>query len=787
MSISPPGAQTAEFHQEWFASPARFWEEGLVLGNGRLGAVIFGGTHEERILLNEETLSAGHPVPTQDPTVRSALEEVRGLIRQKRYTEADRLAESRLYGTYTEPYLPLGTLTIRTEPTGEPAEYRRSLDFRRANARVEFSVNSSRVIRESFVSAPDNVLVVRLTMEGPAKWDALLQFTSPLDSTVQAIGDSLIANGRCPTHRPCWGSQEPPTYTEHSRRFSAQLRIKTTEGSVTTEGPALRIKDCREAVLYFSASSSTHTFDPEWTVRKHLDEISRRRYEEIRSRHEADFTPKYDACTLELDGGIPQLPTDERLRRASEGPSDPTLDALLFHFGRYLLLSSSRPGTQAANLQGIWNPYLQPPWSCNYTLNINVQMNYWPAEVTGLSECHEPLFDFIESLQPAGRLIARENYGCRGFCVHHQTDGTRTAHARGVTPAGVQHRNAGRWAMWPMAAAWLCRHYWEHYCFNQNHEFLANRAWPVMREAAEFLLDWMQEDNAGYLTTIPSTSPENLFVLPDGSEGSLSAGATMDLQIIRDLFRILLAAASALGKTDPVCEEIREALPRLLPNRIGRHGQLQEWSEDWDRPEDKHRHVSHLFAVFPGCEITPEQTPELAAAARQSLELRGDEGTGWSRAWKVSLWARLRDGNRAAKLLRQFQTFVQPAEEPFFDNFQGGLYPNLFSACPPLQIDGNFGATAGIAEMLLQSHRLSHGGLTIVELLPALPDAWPQGRVRGLRARGALTVSLSWKNGRIESFEITARPGTTFVLSHSGTNETLILNSTGRHSFGLTA
>jgi len=780
MSTRPPGAGSADFHRLWFENPARFWEEGFALGNGRLGAVMFGGTHEERFLLNEETLSAGHPGATHDPAVRPALEEVRRLIREKRYAEADRLAEDRLYGEYTEPYLPLGTLTLQTDLPGEVTDYRRTLDLHRAGALVEFTAGGSRFFREVFVSAPDNALVLRLAVEGPATLQAAFQLSSPLSSTIQAADRSLICTGHCPTHRPCWGSQEAPTYDKKSRPFSAQIRVVTGSGSVRVEGASLRLENCREAILLFSAASS----EPGATFSHHLDTLEKRSFVELRTRHEEDFVPLYESCALELDGGIPTVPTDERLRRASDGNTDPTLDTLLFHFGRYLLLSCSRPGTLAANLQGIWNPYMQPPWSCNYTMNINVQMNYWPAEVTGLGACHEPLFDFVESLQPAGRLIARENYGCRGFCVHHQTDATRTAHARGVTPAGVHHKHAGRWAMWPMAAAWLCRHYWERYCFDQNADFLADRAWPVMREACEFLLDWLQEDETGNLITIPSTSPENLFRLPDGTDCSLSAGATMDLQIIRDLFGILLAADAILGKNDPVSTEVRAALPRLLPTKIGQHGQLQEWREDWDRPDDEHRHVSHLFGLYPGSEITPDETPDLAAAARKSLEMRGDEGTGWSRAWKVSLWARLRDGNRALKLLRQFQTFVQPAEEPFFDNFHGGLYPNLFSACPPLQIDGNFGVTAGIAEMLLQSHRLTSEGRPIVELLPALPELWASGRVHGLRARGALTVSMSWLDGSLKTAEITGQPGAVFLLCRPQASEIVTLDSTGRHTFG---
>lgn len=773
------GEACRDFHTIWFQSPAQFWEEGFALGNGRLGAVVYGGTEQERLLLNEETLYAGRPGHTHDASVPPVLQEVRKLIREKRYAEADALAEAKLYGEYTQPYLPLGEILIDTSLPGPTSNYRRALDLREAVARVEFTCGNSRYFRETFISAPDNAMIVRLGVEGPDRLNALIRLTTPLSAKIHAEKKALICLGLCPVSRPCWGSQEPPTYAEEGLKFGARLTAHSASGTITATGDSLQLTDCQDVLLIFTADSSYRGKIPNADSENHAASLCRLPYSEIKTRHLADFTPLYESCALQLDGGVSSIPTDDRLRRVSAGQTDPTLDALLFHFGRYLLLSCSRPGTLAANLQGIWNPYMQPPWSCNYTMNINLQMNYWPAEVTGLGKCHEPLFDFIESLRPEGRLIARENYECRGFCVHHQTDLTRQVHARGVTPSGVHHRHTGRWAMWPMAAPWLCRHYWEHYCYEKNETFLAEVAWPVLREASEFLLDWLQEDENGFLITTPSTSPENMFVLPDGQQCSLSSASTMDMSIIRDLFHILIKADAILGLNDPVTAEARTALPRLLPLSIGRHGQLQEWSEDWDRPDDKHRHVGHLFGLHPGEEITPQETPKLAAAARQSLEMRGDEGTGWSRAWKVSFWARLRDGNRALKLLRQFQNFVQPQANPFYDNFHGGLYPNLFSACPPLQIDGNFGVTAGIAEMLLQSHRLTPDGNTIIELLPALPNAWPDGKIHGLRARGGFTISFSWSKGMLQTVEIIGKPDTSFSLSTPDGEQSVTLDSTG--------
>lgn len=768
-----PIPATNDLHEIWFNTPAVFWEEGLALGNGKLGAVLLGSPAHEQILLNEDTLWAGRDESNHTPSAREALPEVRRLIRESRYAEADRAAEAGLYGNYTNPYLPLGTLSLELDHCEQIDDYRRGLDMSRALATTSFRSGNTEFHRKTFVSAPDNVLVIRLYTTGTPATGLTLNFTSPLQTEITAGDRLIICNGRCPASLACWGSKEPPRYDDQSLPFFTEIRVLGDIGAVEKRGTSLHISHIKELVLLVSTISGARSKQPSIELRSHLDTVEKRGFTDLQARHEEDFRPLYDSCSLELDGGLHDIPTDERLRRATAGGSDLVLDTLLFNFGRYLLLSSSRAGSRAANLQGIWNPYMQPPWSCNYTMNINLQMNYWPAEVSGLGHCHEPLFDLVEALRPAGRLIAKENYDCRGFCIHHQTDATLTAHARGVTPAGVHHKNAGRWAMWPMAGAWLIRHYWEHFCFNQELGFLENRAWPVMREAAEFLLDWLQEDSSGQLTTCPSSSPENMFVLPTGTECSLSEGSTMDLQITRDLFRIVIATAALIGKEDSLVLEIREALPRIAPNRIGRYGQLQEWSEDWDRPDDKHRHVSHLFGLFPGCEITPEEAPDLAAAARQSLEMRGDEGTGWSRAWKVSLWARLHDGNRALQLLRQFQTLVEPAPEPFFDNFHGGLFPNLFCACPPLQIDGNFGVTAGIAEMLLQSHRTAQDGFPIVELLPALPEAWPDGRAFGLKARGAFSVNMSWKNGMLGSAKITGRPGTTLHLIAKN-NETLV-------------
>lgn len=741
-----------------YKRPAESWEKGMAIGNGRIGAMLLGGTREEHIWLNEDTLWSGCPCNYNDPEVYRHLLTVQRLIFDKKYTEAEDIINKHMVGIWNESYLPMGDLYLSMPELGGKVEsYERQLDISRGISCVRMVSEGISYDRSAFCSCPDQVMVIRLKASEEFRDVIKIRLSSQLKHWITMEKDGIRLNGWCPTvvEPDYYPAENPVVYDSYEEtqaiKFEIYLKV-LTDGKIECKEEYLEVRGGREISIVLTSANSFRSFDkipdaPFTAVtQKTIENAYEKTYEELLERHIQDFASLFDRVELDLGHTEnEELYMEDRQQRMFDGEEDPELLATAFQFGRYLMISGSREGTQPLNLQGIWNNEIRPPWSSNYTVNINTQMNYWPADVCNLPECMEPYIRFMEEIRLSGRETARINYHCRGWAAHHNIDLWRKTTAVGSRKKEI---DVLPWSFWLMSGGWLCRQLWEHYLFTQDKEFLREKAFPVMKECAEFYLDFLVEYQ-GELVINPSTSPENLFI-DAGEKHGISYACTLDNSILKELFQNCLSAMICLGMRDmeDLEKELKTAIPKIPVYKVGKYGQLQEWYEDFEENDPEHRHLSLLYALYPSDLITVEKTPDLAKACRETMKRRGEGSVPWSRAWKIGIYARLKDGEKA---YQEAVRFLQPADSNEISYDDGGVYNNLFCA-RPLEVDGNFGFTACVAEMLVQSHADK------TELLPAIPKAWKEGYIKGLRIRGNQEVEIRWEtseNGRKQFHKIT--------------------------------